>query len=114
MAEGLTYRTIEYLSSRRTDASAKRAALADARRIAEYLSVRCKAVVFGIGSLFDPDRAFGPNSDIDLVVQGIPPERFFSITAVAASLTSFDVDIIPLEEADELIKQRVDASGVRL
>jgi len=114
MARVDKYRTIEYLESRRIDESAKRLALTDARRIAEYLNDQCNAVVFGIGSLFDPDRVFGPHSDIDLVVKGIPSERFFSITARAALLTNFDVDIIPLEEADELIKRRIDESGVQL
>jgi predicted nucleotidyltransferase len=88
--------------------------LADAHRIAEYLIEQCEAAVFGIGSLFESGRVFGPRSDIDLVVEGIPPERFFSITAAAASLTSFDLDIIPLEEANELIRKRVDACGVQL
>ncbi len=114
MASGREYRTIEHLKARRSDESARRKALADAHKIAEYLTRQCDAAVFGIGSLFELDRVFGPNSDIDLVVAGIPPERFFSITAVAASLTNYRVDIIPLEDANDLIKQRVAYCGVRL
>ena len=83
MIAGSKYRTIEYLEARRGDESAKRTALADAHRIAEYLIDQCEATVFGIGSLFESGRVFGPHSDIDLVVEGIPPERFFSITAAA-------------------------------
>ena len=107
MVGGGKYRTIEYLESRRGDTTAMQMALADAHKIAGYLTKQFEVQVFGIGSLFDPDRIFGPNSDIDLVVEGIPPERFFSITAAAASLSSFDVDIIPLEKANEFVKQRV-------
>ena len=114
MAERTKYRTVEYLKSRRSDESAKRAALSDAKKIADCLAEQCGAVVYGIGSLFEPDRVFGPRSDIDLVAQGIPPARFFSITARAASLSSFDVDIIPLEDANNLIKQRTAEYGVRL
>ncbi len=110
----MKYKTIEYLDSARTDVSVERSALADARKIAKYLNEECDAVVFGIGSLFEAEREFGPGSDIDLVVEGIPPGRFFSITAAAASMTRFDLDIIPLEEADELIKQWVCECGVRL
>ena len=114
MAGSAKYRTVEYLESRRIDKSAKQAALADAHKIARYLIEQCDAVVFGIGSLFEPDRVFRRRSDIDLVVKGIPPERFFSITAAAAALSNFEVDIIPLEDATKLIKDRVDEYGVRL
>ena len=86
----------------------------DARRIAEYLKGECPAVVFGIGSAFETGREFGPDSDIDLVVEGIPPERFLSTTAKAALLTRFCVDIIPFETASELVRQRVREDGVRL
>ena len=104
MAKGTKYRTVEYLESRRGDESSKRGALAE----------RCGAVVYGIGSLFEPDRVFTSRSDIDLVAKGIPSEQFFTITAGAAALTSFDVDIIPLDDANELIKKRVSEHGVRL
>lgn len=114
MAAEKRYRTLEYLERRRHDEERKRAALADARSIAAFLVEECGAEVYGIGSLFEPDRAFGPRSDIDLVARGIPPERFFSITARAALLTQFDVDIIPLESANDLIKERVAEYGVRL
>jgi len=114
MAEDAEYRTLEYLDSRTSDESAARAASTDAHKIARHLAEQCGAVVYGIGSLFEPDRIFGPRSDIDLVAEGIPPERFLSITARAASLTEFDVDIIPLEDANELIKQRVAEYGVLL
>lgn len=114
MAKSGTYRTLEYLEARRNDTAAKCRALEDARKIAAFLADECGAVVYGIGSLFEPGRSFGPRSDIDLVVEGIPPGRFFSITARAALLTNFDVDIIPLEDANDLIKERVSEYGVRL
>ena len=52
-------------------------ALADAQRIAAYLVKEGARRVVGIGSAFEPSRPFTDRSDIDLVVEGIEPGRFF-------------------------------------
>ncbi len=74
-------------------------AQAEARGIAAFLKQRYPVRVWGIGSAFARDRTFRQDSDIDLLVEGIPPGDFFAATAKAADLGSFPVDIVPLESA---------------
>ena len=68
----------------------------------------------GIGSAFAPDRRFTRRSDIDLVVEGLPPERFFRVSAQAADTTAFDLDLVPVESAADYIRQAVREEGVDL
>jgi hypothetical protein len=86
----------------------------DAQAIARFLKDRYGAEVWGIGSLFEELRPFRKGSDIDLVARGIPSERFFEVLAEGEDQTSFSVDLIPWEEANDLIHEIVLASGVRL
>jgi hypothetical protein len=74
-------------------------AVADARRIARFLERSGARGVVGIGSAFDPTRPFSRRSDIDLVVDGLPPRRFFSISAQAAAMTEFHLDLTAAESA---------------
>jgi hypothetical protein len=90
------------------------AALVDAERVAAVLKERFGAEVWGIGSLFEHIRPFRKGSDIDLVVKGIPKDRFFEALAEAAKSTSFAVDLIPWEDANELVREIVRDAGVRL
>ena len=103
-----------YLAARRNDPGRKRKAQEEARAVARFLSESYGARVYGIGSLFDLDRSFSGKSDIDLVVMGLPKEKFFSICADAGQLTQFQVDIIPYEDANELIRETVKEKGVLL
>lgn len=49
------------------------------------------------GSLLHPER-FGPQSDIDLAIEGIPdPETFFAILGLALDSCSFSPDIVDLD-----------------
>ena len=108
------YRTVEYLDralSRRGDAAAARA---DAERIAAYLRERYQAEAIGIGSLFEADRPFLERSDIDLVVSGIPQGEYFAALSEAADLTRFHLDLIPLEDANDLVRDTAARRGVRL
>ena len=86
----------------------------DAKKIAQFLSDNYGCTVYGIGSLFSPDRSFSNRSDIDLVVKGLPKSKFFTATGQAVMLSRFNVDIIPYEDANELIKEQVDEEGVPL
>ena len=89
-------------------------ALADARRIASYLVEQGASLVVGIGSAFEPSRPFTDRSDIDLVVEGIEPARFFSVAAGAAAMTDFRLDLTPLEVATKALRRVVSESGVEL
>ena len=108
------YRTVEYLDRALTGRGDAVAARADAARIAAYLRDRYQAEVFGIGSLFDPDRPFLERSDIDLVVSGIPKGRYFAALSEAAELTRFHLDLIPIDDANDLIRETAARRGVRL
>ena len=69
--------------------------------------------MIGIGSLFDPARPFLERSDIDLVVSGLPKGKYFAALSEAADLTRFHLDLIPLEDANDLLRERA-RRGVRL
>lgn len=86
-------------------------ALNDAAKIAGYLREQhgC-GDIYLIGSLLEKDR-FSEKSDIDLVVKGLPKERYFHILAEIRDITDFPVDIIPYEDANELVKDIVDKEG---
>jgi len=95
-------------------AARKKAAYADAQRLAQVLREKygCTRVV-GIGSTFN-EKDFTEHSDIDLVVFGIPPQKYFSISATIGRLTSFEVDLIPAEDARPFTLQIVAEEGVEL
>ena len=92
----------------------RQTALADARRIARFLRQRGAKRVIGIGSAFVPDRRFTQRSDLDLAVEGLPPERFFRSFAQAADMTAFELDLVPLEAATDYLRQAVRDDGVDL
>lgn len=92
----------------------KKQALRDARHIAAFLKEEYGARVVGIGSLFSARRAFRRDSDIDLVVNGLPAAEFFSASAKAADMTSFSLDLFPLESASPYLRERVEQEGVPL
>ncbi len=87
------------------------------RRFAKALTVLKKAVdvlireyhvrkIILIGSLTDKER-FGPHSDIDLCVEGIPHKQYFKAVGELLVLSDeFDIDIIPLEDATPEMKER--------
>jgi predicted nucleotidyltransferase len=102
---------LEHLHHLRVQPELKERALADARKIADHLKSRYAVEVIGIGSLFEAGRNFGPGSDLDLVVKGLPPGRYFSILDEAASLTSFELDLIPFESAHAYIIERANTAG---
>ncbi|MCY4123521.1 MAG: hypothetical protein OXG72_21650 [Acidobacteria bacterium] len=90
------------------------AAQADARRIARVLREEGASRVVGIGSAFVPNRRFTTRSDIDLVVEGLPPQRFFRASARAADMTAFELDLTPAEAAADYMRRAVDDEGVDL
>jgi len=89
-------------------------ALDDAAKIADYLRERygCEEIYL-IGSILEKER-FSEKSDIDLVVRGLPKERYFHILAEIRDITDFSTDIIPYEDANELIIETVKKEGKQL
>lgn len=99
---------------RRLQAGDAERALADARRIADYLKNTYGARVFGIGSLFERGRRFTPRSDIDLVVRGLPDGVYFKASVEASRLSGFRLDLIPWEDANALVREIVAEAGKEL
>ena len=89
-------------------------AQADARRIARFLRQQGASRVVGIGSTFVQYRRFTRRSDIDLAVEGLPPERFFRTSAKAADMTHFELDLTPVESATDYMRQAIRGEGVEL
>jgi len=89
-------------------------ALAEARKVAQFLGETFGVIrAVGIGSAFDAKR-FTLRSDLDLVVEGLADRDYFSASAQIRFLTNFEVDLIPIESANHLLKQRVAEEGVQL
>ena len=89
-------------------------AVADARRIARFLERNGASSVVGIGSAFDLGRPFSHRSDIDLVVAGVPPRRFYSVSAQAAAMTEFSLDLIAAESATPALLRVASEHGTEL
>ena len=108
------YHTAARIEEERLAPGDEKAARADAARIASHLRKRYGARSHGIGSLFEDLRPFRSNSDIDLVVRGLPKPEFFHILAEIDGMTDFEVNIIPWEDANSLVRDIVSRSGVPL
>lgn len=105
---------LEHLRNTRFAPGDRDRALSDARRIADFLRTTYDAQVIGIGSLFESPRRFRRDSDIDLVVKNLAPQVFFCACEEADALSDFDVELIPWETANELIRSIVEKRGVHL
>ncbi len=69
--------------------------------------------VYLIGSLAR-GSGFHPRSDIDLVVAGLAPKRYFAVLADIAERASREVDLILLESATPALLECVANEGVLL
>jgi len=71
--------------------------------------------VYLVGSLNEPER-FHDKSDIDLVVDGLPPRLYFRAVAELWRLLppGMELDLIPFEDADSELRERVVKEGVTL
>lgn len=105
---------LDHIRATHFESGHRERALSDARRIARFLRSNGALRVVGIGSAFDPSRPFTRRSDIDLVAEGIAPETFFSVSARAAAMTKFNLDVTPLESATVALTRIVDQEGVEL
>ena len=71
--------------------------------------------VYLFGSLNEPER-FHDRSDIDLVVDGLPPNLYFKAVAELWRLLppGMELDLIPFEDAYSNLRERVVEEGVTL
>lgn len=103
------YRTLEFLTPK--PSKNKDRALLDAQRIAKFLADTYGCEVWGIGSLFEKDGLFRDDSDIDLVASRIPDSKYFHALALASEMTTLKLDLIPLEDANQLIAEIIYDEG---
>lgn len=88
-------------------------ALSEAERLADILKSRYQCEeVYLIGSLSRGE--FREDSDLDLVVKGLKAEDYYKATGELLFASDFPVDLIPYEEANELLKSHVQFEGIRL
>ncbi len=64
-----------------------------------------KVVLFG--STLDQER-FCETSDIDLAVWGLEPQAYYQVRAELENMSSFPVDLVPMEDARPGIKKQID------
>lgn len=77
-----------------------------------YFEGRGVKSVYVTGSLTRPD-AYRPTSDIDLAVEGLPPEEYLTTLAELQELLGTDwVDLIELERCR--FRSRIEEEGVRI
>lgn len=62
------------------------------------------------GSLGREGR-FHRGSDIDLAVAGIPPQKFFRVTADLMMALDWHIDLKPLEEVDAFFREMILKTG---
>ena len=105
---------LNHLRATHFESGDRERALADARRIAAHLKDEGASRIIGIGSAFEATRPFTDRSDIDLVVGGIDPRRFFAVYAAAARLTDFTLDLTALETVTAAFLDSIDKYGVEL
>lgn len=90
------------------------AAMGEARRAAKLLAERYGVTrVLLFGSLVS-HRRFRPESDIDLAVEGLAPERFFTADAELAGEISFPIDLKVLSDFPSESRARIEREGVVL
>ena len=105
---------LKHLRATHFESGDRELAVYDAKRIAEFLRSSGANRVAGIGSAFDATRPFTHRSDIDLAVEGIAPANFYRVSARAAAMTTFNLDLTPLESATPAFARVVNDAGVEL
>lgn len=65
-----------------------------------------------IGSL--ASGTFGVGSDVDLVLDGVAPDRATEIEVAAARASGAPVDVLRLDDLPESFRRRVQAEGIAL
>lgn len=87
----------------------------EAGTIAQMLHQRYGVrVVYLIGSVARGDVYFYEKPDIDLAISGLKDRYFFKALSTIESKSNYHVDLIPLEDANDRIKEAVKREGVLL
>ena len=113
-------KTIEYHSTweeRKIEERRRRElAIAKAKAVAEILKEKFNAkevILFG-SLIWRPDFLW-KGTDIDLLVKGLRSKKYFEALADISEISyPFHVDLIPIEKAWPLIKERALREGLRL
>lgn len=86
-----------------------------ARSAAELLRREYGATrVWVFGSLLR-SWAFHVRSDVDLAVEGLPPERFFQAVAAVNDLPgAFGVDLVDMDDCRQALRQAIERQGVEV
>jgi uncharacterized protein len=86
-----------------------------ARNIAQILKEKfaiTKVIVFG--SLVHR-HWFNQRSDIDIAVENLPPEKFFTALNYISDITDeFEIDLVPLETCFPKLKKVIEMEGVEI
>lgn len=104
---------------RRREAERRRAA-AERRRLAEAALPVAREILLRHGA--ESVTVFGslatgeetPDSDLDLAVAGLPPERYFPALGELASRLAIPIDLVRVEEAPASLRDRIAAEGRRV
>lgn len=78
-----------------------------AQRLSEVLARNypVKKIIL-YGSVIEPGR-FKKTSDIDMAVEGLPKGSLFEATALLLEASPFEIDLKPLEDVSELLRQKM-------
>jgi uncharacterized protein len=100
------------LEMEKRNALTREKALLEVKRISGILADKynVKRVIL-FGSVLDKDR-FHDGSDIDIAVEGLDKESYFKVLGELLMESSFAIDLVPLEDASSLLRQRIDRGQV--
>ncbi len=89
---------------------ARQEAREDAKKMASFLAEVGARKVILFGSLARGDE-FTPLSDIDLAVEGLDWPAYWRILSKLQRMSTFNVDLVILEDADPEFRQRIVQEG---
>lgn len=104
--DGLAYR--EKIKREKLRKEALKASERLKKILTEEFQVK-KVVLFG--SILE-EGCFDEFSDIDIAVEGLPKDEYFSALAKLMAETSFDIDLKPIEDLSYLLKQRIEKGRI--
>jgi predicted nucleotidyltransferase len=88
-------------------------ALSDIEKIKKFLIEEAKVnEIYLFGSIVSNN--FNQNSDIDIAVSGIKDEDFLKIYAKLDDFTSFNIELIDLDERDDFLRQQIRKRGKKI
>jgi predicted nucleotidyltransferase len=103
------------LAQRQAVEGRRQVAWSVARRAARLLRATFGATrVIAFGSLAH-GTWFGPRSDIDLAVEGVPADAFWRAwAALDRADPAFEIDLVAIESAPDRLRDEIDRQGVAL